>query len=424
MNTFEFSHEYAQQLDSVDTLSEYRSLFHIPKHNGKTTAYFTGNSLGAMPKAVRSEVETVLKSWEINGVEGHFLDENPWMHYHKLFCEKGAKLVGAVPGEVVLMNTLTTNLHLLLISFYRPSSTRFKIVMESGAFPSDQYALESQARLHDFLPEDAIIEVAPREGEYNLRTEDILATLEKHGDSVALVLFGGVNYYTGQFYNLLEITKKGHEIGARVGFDLAHTVGNVPLQLHDWNVDFAVWCTYKYLNSGPGSVSGAFVHNKFDGDTSIKRLAGWWGHDESSRFKMEKGFVPMKGAESWQLSNAPIMNMVAHKVSLDIFDKVGMQNLREKSLKLTAYLEFLVSQLNEKFKTGIRTLTPTQPEDRGCQLSLVFPTDGKKIHSSLMNAGIITDWREPDVIRVAPVPLYNTFEDVYRFAKTIADMYS
>ena len=416
---YQFTTEFAAELDKNDALADKRLLFHIPIHNNYPSAYFTGNSLGAMPKAVRNAFELEFDSWEKNGVEGHFMGTNPWMHYHKLFREKAARIVGALPGEVVMMNTLTTNLNLLLLSFYKPTSSRYKIIMEAGAFPSDQYALESQARFHGFNPNDAIIEISPRAGENTLRKEDILDTIAKTGESLALVLFGGVNYYTGQFYPLEEITKAGHAVGAKVGFDLAHTAGNVPLKLHVWNVDFAVWCTYKYLNSGPGSVSGAFVHNKFDNDNTIQRLAGWWGHDEQSRFKMEKGFIPMKGAESWQMSNAPVMNMVAHKVALDIFDEVGMEKLREKSLKLTAFLEFIVLYLNEKFDAGISILTPSNPDERGCQLSLVFSKNGKVIHQKLMEDGIITDWREPDVIRVAPVPLYNTFTDILRFGKTI-----
>ena len=342
MTNFQPTFAHAQQLDKDDPLRPYRQRFFFPKHNGKNVLYFTGNSLGLQPHGVEKALRKELKHWREHGVEGHFRGEMPWMHYHKFLLPQSARLVGALESEVVVMNTLTTNLHLLMASFYRPTQQRFKIVMEAGAFPSDQYAMETQARLHGFDPAEAVVEVAPRTGEETLRTEDILAIIEQHGESVALVMFSGVNYYTGQFFVLKKITETAHSVGAYAGFDLAHTAGNLPLQLHDWGVDFACWCSYKYLNSGPGGPGGIFVHEKHGNNPSLPRFGGWWGHDEGSRFQMKKGFIPMPGAAGWQLSNAQIFSMAAHKVSLDMFDEVGMEALREKSLQLTAYLEFLI----------------------------------------------------------------------------------
>lgn len=416
MTNFEPTLEFARSLDDVDILFSFRERFHFPQHDDKDAVYFCGNSLGLQPKSTRYLFDKELSDWAKWGVEGHFNAENPWFSYQKPFSASLARIVGAKEDEVVAMNTLTVNLHLLLLSFYRPKDGRYKIIMESGAFPSDQYAVETQVRMYGYDPSDAIIELTPREGEHTLRDEDILKTIEDTGDSLACVMIGAVNYYTGQFYNLPDITAAAHKAGAYVGFDLAHAMGNLPLQLHDWNVDFACWCSYKYLNSGPGGVGGVFVHETHGNNPDTFRLAGWWGNEESTRFKMKKGFIPSKGAASWQMSNAPVFNMVAHKASLDIFDKITMQTLREKSLKLTAYLEYLLQQLtNLQFEI----ITPSEPERRGAQLSMLFGANGREVFDALTNAGVIADWREPNVIRVAPVPLYNSFEDVYRFYEVL-----
>ena len=407
--------EYALMLDQSDELKSYRELFYFPKHKGKDCIYLCGNSLGLQPKTVKEQLLKELDHWENEGVEGHFRGQMPWMYYHKFFQDASAKLVGAKPKEVVVMNTLTTNLHLMMVSFYRPTKARFKIIMEGHAFPSDQYAMESQVRFHGFEPEEAIIEVFPREGENTLRTEDILATIEEHGNETALVMFSGVQYYTGQFFDIKNITAKGHEVGAMVGWDLAHTAGNVPLQLHDWQVDFAVWCSYKYLNSGPGGPSGIFVHERHGSNPDLPRFAGWWGHDESQRFLMKKGYIPMEGAAGWQLSNAQVFAMAPHKASLDVFDKVGMNALRQKSIKLTNYLESLIEQLNSEGH-HYNIITPKNSEERGAQLSILTSSEnGKAIFDYLTENGVVADWREPNVIRIAPVPLYNSFEDAWQF---------
>ncbi|WP_035757342.1 kynureninase [Hugenholtzia roseola] len=408
--------QYAQQADANDTLRSFRQAFYFPQFKGRDVLYFCGNSLGLQPKTALSYLMQEMEDWKNLGVEGHFQGRNPWFEYHKFVSPKAARLVGAKEVEVVVMNNLTVNLHLMLISFYRPTAQRYKIMVEGGAFPSDYYAVESQLRLHGFSPETAMVELEPRAGEHTLRTEDILAAIEKEGDSLALVLLGGVNYYTGQFFDLKRITEKAHQVGAKAGYDLAHAAGNVPLSLHEWQVDFAVWCTYKYLNSGAGGTSGVFVHEKYAQDPTLHRLAGWWGYDESKRFQMQKGFIPMQGAAGWQLSNAQILPMALHWASLEIFEQAGMDRLRQKSLALTAYTEFLVQQFNqEQDKIRIQIITPAEKEARGCQLSLVVAQKGKDLHQFLTENGVIADWREPDVIRIAPVPLYNSFEDVYDF---------
>lgn len=415
--------EYAQQLDKNDKLATYRNQFYLPNSpsTGQQALYFTGNSLGLQPKAVKEYLNVELDDWAKLGVEGHFLGKNPWFSYHQYLAEKAAKLVGAKTKEVVVMNNLTVNLHLMLVSFYRPTKDRFKIIIEGGAFPSDQYAVASQARFHGFNPDEAIIELFPHEGEHTLRTEDILKTIDENADSLALVMMGGVNYYTGQAFEMEKITTAGHQAGAFVGFDLAHAAGNLLLELHNWNVDFAVWCTYKYLNSGPGSVSGVYIHERFSKKMDIPRFEGWWGYDDTQRFKMEKGFVPMEGAAAWQLSNAPIFNMVAHKASLDMFDEVGMPALRAKSDQLTAYLEFLINNLkDENGAANFQIITPSDPAHRGAQLSILCLNDGKDLFDFISQQGVIADWRNPNVIRVAPVPLYNSFEDVYHFARILS----
>jgi kynureninase len=404
--------------DACAPLNAYRSRFLFPKHNGDDVRYFCGNSLGLQPDSVREAMLKELDNWAEYGVEGHFKGKMPWMYYHKFLAQQSARMVGAKPHEVVVMNTLTTNLHLMMVSFYRPTAGRFKIVMEAGAFPSDQYAIESQVRWHGFDPEEAVVEVSPREGEHTLREEDILATIAQHGQSVALVMFAGVNYYTGQYYPLQKITEAGHAVGAYVGFDLAHTAGNLPLELNEWGPDFAVWCSYKYLNSGPGGPSGVFVHERHAERPELPRFAGWWGHDESERFQMKKGFRPMYGAEGWQLSNAQIFSFAAHKASLDIFDEVTVPALRAKSLRLTAFLEKTLTEADGG-RGLYRIITPSDPEQRGCQLSLLTDDKGKALFRHLNAQGIIADWREPNVIRFAPVPLYNSFEDVFVLGEAI-----
>ena len=422
---FENSLAFAQQLDQRDPLKHYREQFHFPQHNGKDVIYLCGNSLGLQPKAIKNALLAELEQWKTYGVEGHFKGEMPWMYYHKFLTQQSANLVGAKPEEVVVMNTLTTNLHLMMVSFYRPTKDRFKIIMEGGAFPSDQYAMENQVRFHGFDPEDAIVEVKPRDGETNLRTEDIIETIKKHGAQAALVMFGGVNYFTGQYFDLKAITEAGHAVGANVGFDLAHAAGNVVLKLHDWDVDFAVWCSYKYLNSGPGGPSGIFVHERHGENPDLPRFSGWWGHDEESRFLMKKGFIPMKGAAGWQLSNAQIFSFAAHKASLDIFDEVGMEAMREKSELLSGFMEFLINEANQNgFNFNI--ITPKNPKDRGCQISIITDETGKELFDYLTENGVIADWREDNlfgknggVIRVAAVPLYNSFEDVFNFVQML-----
>lgn len=412
MQGFEATLTYAREQDEVDILYPFRERFRIPQHEGRDVYYFCGNSLGLQPKSVAYLMEQELEDWAKYGVEGHFQARNPWFSYQRLFNERLSKIVGAKPDEVVATNTLTVNLHLLMISFYRPEGKRYKILMEAGAFPSDQYAVETQVRMHGYDPADAIIEIAPREGEHIIEEQDILQAIEDAGDSLALVMLGGVNYYTGQFFDLAKITQAAHRVGAYAGYDLAHAVGNVPLQLHDWNIDFACWCSYKYLNSGPGGVGGIYVHEHHYSNPKIFRLGGWWGNSEATRFKMEKGFVPQNNAGSWQMSNAPVFNMVAHNASLDIYDKAGMKALREKSERLTAYLEWLLRQITH---LPFEIITPTDAHRRGCQLSMLFDERGKEVFETLTANGVIGDWREPNVIRVAPVPLYNTYEDCYKF---------
>lgn len=417
MTTYSNTLAFAQSLDKADKLAKFRERFYIPQHEGKPVIYFCGNSLGLQPKTAKSAIEQELEDWKNLGVEGHFQGKNPWFHYHKFLTTKAAKIVGGKEKEVVIMNNLTVNLHLMMVSFYRPTKERFKIITEAGAFPSDQYALESQARFHGHNPDKAIVELKPRQGEDTLRTEDILAAIDDHKDELSLVMMGGVNYYTGQAFEMDKITKAGQQAGAFVGFDLAHAAGNLHLQLHDWGVDFAVWCSYKYLNSGPGGTSGVFVHERHANKPEMPRFAGWWGHNEKERFLMKKGFIPVEGAAGWQLSNAQIFPMAIHKASLDIFDEAGMDNLREKSVQLTGFLEFL---LNDTFTNNeFKIITPANPQHRGCQLSLVAAKDGRKVFDYLTKSGVIADWREPNVIRIAPVPLYNTYEDVFRFVELL-----
>jgi kynureninase len=408
---------YALELDKSDPLASYRSNFFIPKQpNGEDVIYFAGNSLGLQPKTVREYVEQEIKDWETLAVKGHMHAKHPWLPYHEFLTEQTAKIVGAKPIEVVNMNALTVNLHLMLVSFYRPTLNRHKILIEAKAFPSDHYAVQSQIRFHGLNPETSLVEMNPREGETTIRTEDIEEYLDKEGYSIALVMFAGVNYYTGQAFEMEQIAKAAHKKGCKCGFDLAHGAGNLVMNLHDWDIDFAVWCTYKYLNGGPGAVAGCFVHEKHITDNSIPKFLGWWGEDKDLRFMMELKFKPIPTVESWQLSNPPILQLASLKASLDIFDKAGMRALREKSEKLTGYMEYLIE---EKNSGTIEIITPKDINQRGCQLSLRAKSNGKALHQKLLKSGVVCDWREPDVIRVAPVPLYNTFSDVYNFVEIL-----
>ena len=409
--TYQNSLDYAKQLDQEDPISYLRNQFHIPRDkHGKEWLYFTGNSLGLQPKITSKYIEQELDDWANFGVEGHFEAKNPWLSYHELLTDTMAKVVGAKPVEVVVMNTLTTNLHLLMVSFYQPSKTKYKIIIESDAFPSDRYAVQSQLSFHGFDPEEALIEWKPKEGKELLELEDLKSILDSQGDEVALLLIGGVNYYTGQYLDIKKIAELGHAKKCMVGIDLAHGAGNIQPNLHDSSIDFAAWCTYKYLNSGPGSLSGLFVHEKHAQRKDLPRFAGWWNHNKETRFNMRQPFDVMEGAEGWQLSNPPILSMAAIKASLDIFEKVGMDALVKKSKKLTGFFEYLV---NEIASDTIEIITPTNPNERGCQLSLQVKNADKNLHKKLTENNIITDWREPDVIRCAPVPMYTSFEDVY-----------
>lgn len=420
---FETGLSFAQRLDAEDPLAAFRGRFHIPKKaDGTDTLYFCGNSLGLQPRIAADYVDAELEKWKDLGVKGHFEGEIPWMPYHEFLAQDMASLVGGKPGEVVSMNSLTVNLHLMMVSFYRPDQQRYKILIEDQAFPSDRYAVESQVRFHGLDPEQAIIRVSPRAGEACIRDDDLRARIEQDGDAIALILLPGVQYYTGQLFDMAEVVRAGHRKGCVVGFDLAHAVGNVPLQLHDWDADFAVWCSYKYLNAGPGSVAGCFVHERHGADPDRPRFAGWWGHDKANRFEMIHPFNPTQGVEGWQLSNPPILSLAAIRASLDLFREAGyMAPLRVKSERLTSYLAWL---LTEELNDRITIITPDEPVARGCQLSLTVKglgPDGRRLFDDLDAAGVVSDWREPDVIRVAPVPLYNRFEDCYRFVEFLKE---
>ncbi len=417
---FKNSLAFAKQLDGEDSLKDFRNKFYIPIIHGKECIYLTGNSLGLQPKTTQDYVLDELEDWASFGVEGHFNARQPWFSYHEIFPPLLTKLVGALPEEIVVMNQLTVNLHLLMASFYRPTKERYKIICEAKAFPSDQYAFESQVRFHGLNPDEAIIEVSTREGEHYIRTEDILAVIKQHANETALVIFGTVNYYTGQVFDMPSISKAAHEAGACCGFDLAHAIGNIELHVHDWDIDFACWCSYKYLNSGPGGVAGAFIHQKHISDSTLPRLAGWWGYDKATRFNMDKGFKPIPTAEGWQLSNAPVLSMAAHKASLDIFEEAGMDNLIAKGTLLSNYLLLILDEINAGLKEKmIEIITPRSEKEKGCQVSMLMLKKGKDVFESLKQHGVLADWREPNVIRVAPVPLYNTFEDVYRFGEIV-----
>lgn len=409
---------YAASTDEADLLPRFRENFLIPQFEGRDAVYFTGNSLGLQPRSAKKYIDEVLDDWARLGVEGHLHARHPWLPYHEFVTEPLARLVGAKPIEVVAMNSLTVNLHLLMVSYYRPTADRYKIVIEKGAFPSDQYAVASQLSFHGYDPETSLIELSPRDGGSCLRTEDILETIDREGDSVALIMLGGVNYYTGQAFDMRAITEAGHRKGCVVGFDLAHAAGNLVLDLHDWNVDLAAWCSYKYLNAGPGGIAGAFVHERHARSFDLPRFAGWWGHDKKTRFLMGPDFVPLAGAEGWQLSNPPIFQLAALRASLEIFDEATMPALRERSVRLTSYLESLLREIKSD---RIEIITPSDPEQRGCQLSIRVRNADKSLFEAITARGVFADWREPDVIRVAPVPLYNTFEDVSRFCEIFED---
>ena len=417
MIAFEPHLEFALNLDLNDPLAKYRTAFHIPKdEQGNDWLYFTGNSLGLQPKSTKSAIEQELNDWANLGVEGHFEAKNPWMPYHEFLTESMAKIMGAKPIEIVVMNTLTTNLHLLMVSFYNPTKKRHKILIESDAFPSDRYAVQTQLEFHGYDASTCLVEWTPREGEKLLRTEDLEQILETQGEEIALLLIGGVNYYTGQCLDLKKIAAHAHAKGCKVGIDLAHGAGNIQPELHDSGVDFAAWCTYKYLNAGPGSLGGVFVHERYAHDKTLKRFAGWWSQNKDTRFNMRQPLDIIPGAEGWQLSNPPILSMAAIKAALDLFNEVGMNKLRQKSIKLTGYLEFLIKGLNH---AQIEIITPSDPNQRGCQLSIQVKNANKELHKKLTDQHVITDWREPDVIRCAPVPFYNSFEDVFRMVEIL-----
>jgi kynureninase len=417
LSNYKLSLDFAKQLDQKDELSKYRNQIHIPKDkHGNDLIYMTGNSLGLQPKTTKEYINQELEDWAILGVEGHTEAKNPWLPYHEFLTESMAKIVGAKPIEVVVMNTLTTNLHLMMVSFYKPTKSRYKIIIESDAFPSDKYAVESQLRHHGFDDKEGLILWKPRKGEELLHYEDLESIMQNQGNEIALIMIGGVNYYTGQFFDLKRIATLGHKNGCMVGFDCAHGAGNVELNLHDSGADFAIWCTYKYLNSGPGSLAGCFVHERHAYNKDLNRFTGWWSHNKQTRFNMRHEFDVLPGAEGWQLSNPPILSMAAIKASLDIFNKVGFEKLVEKSKMLTGYFEFLLTQLGED---TIKIITSSNPNERGCQLSIQVKNADKTLHHKLIKDGVISDWREPDVIRCAPVPLYNSFQDVFQMVEKL-----
>ncbi|NND52730.1 MAG: kynureninase [Flavobacteriaceae bacterium] len=420
MSEYQLGLDYPRSQDQQDELAQYRNRFHLPKdEKGNELIYFCGNSLGLQPRSTKSYIDQELEDWANLGVEGHLEAKNPWLPYHEFLTESMSKLVGAKPIEVVVMNTLTANLHFMMVSFYQPTAKRYKILIESDAFPSDKYAVESQLRHHGFDDKDGLILWKPPEGEELLKYEDLEALLDRSGHEIALILIGNVNYYTGQYFDMKRITALGHRYGCVVGFDCAHGAGNVQLNLHDSNADFAIWCSYKYLNSGPGSLAGCFVHERHAHNRDLNRFTGWWSHNKETRFNMRHEFDLLPGAEGWQLSNPPILSMAAIKASLDIFNEAGIEKLCKKSKKLTGYFEFLLNQLNDD---RIRIITPENPDERGCQLSIQVKNADKQLHNELTLAGVISDWREPDVIRCAPVPLYNSFEDVFQMVERLKNV--
>ena len=419
MQTAEQKHSFAVTADAADPLARFRERFYMPHGaDGGEVIYFTGNSLGLMPKTARGYVDQELEDWATFGVEAHIKARHPWLVYHEFLTDQMAHVIGAKPIETVVMNSLTVNLHILMVTFYRPTSTRRKIVIERGAFPSDHYAVESQIRFHGYDAADSLIEIAPREGESTLRTDDIVDVIQREGDNIALILLGGVNYYSGQAFEMQTITEAGHKAGAIVGFDLAHAAGNIELKMHDWDVDLAAWCSYKYLNGGPGAVGGAFIHERHAKSFDLPRFAGWWGHDKETRFLMGPDFRPIAGAEGWQISNPSILQMAALRASLEMFEEAGMPALIAKSHKLTGYLESLIDDIADEH---ISIVTPREPNQRGCQLSIRVKNGDRSLHERIIARGVFADWREPDVIRVAPAPLYNSFNEVFRFAEILRD---
>jgi kynureninase len=421
---FQNTREFAQSLDTQDALKDYRNEFIFPKVNGKQVIYFTGNSLGLQPKRTKHYVDEIMDDWANLAVEGHFYADKPWWDYHERFAAPLSEIVGAKPTEVTVMNTLTVNLHLLMVSFYRPTQKKFKIICEEKAFPSDQYMFQSQIDFHSksvgFNSNDALVEIKRRDGEHNIRIEDILAKIEEVGEELALVLIGGVNYYTGQVFDMKTITEAGHKQGAYVGWDLAHAAGNIELHLNEWKVDFAAWCSYKYMNSGPGNASGCFVHEMHHNNPDLPRFAGWWGHNKERRFKMEPKFDPVRGAEGWQISNLPILSLAPYLASVDMFAEVGMTKLIAKRNLITSYLEFILHEIaNEIEGADFEIITPSNQEERGCQLSVYLHGQGRELFERLMKNGVITDWREPNVIRLAPAPFYCSFEDMYEFGQIL-----
>ena len=423
--TFQNTREFAQSLDAQDELRKYRDEFHFSHVNGKQVIYFTGNSLGLQPKRTKTYVDEVMNDWANLAVEGHFYSDKPWWDYQERFAVPLSEIVGAKPSEVGVMNTLTVNLHLLMVSFYNPTPNKYKIICEEKAFPSDQYMFQSQVKFHGFDPKDAIVEIKRREGEANIRLEDVLAKIEEVGSELALVLIGGVNYYTGQVFDMKTITSAGQKQGAYVGWDLAHAAGNIKLELHDWNVDFAAWCSYKYMNSGPGNASGFFVHEKHHNDKELKRFAGWYGHNKERRFKMEPDFDPVHGADGWQISNLPILSLAPYLASVEMFAEVGMDKLITKRNLITSYLEFILHEIDKELEgADFEILTPSNQEERGCQLSVYLHGQGRELFDRLMKNGVITDWREPNVIRLAPAPFYCSFEDMYEFGQILKELIS
>ena len=417
---FENTQTFACTLDKNDDLRSYRDQFIIPVIDGRQQIYFLGNSLGLQPIRTKDYLQQVLDKWANYGVEGFFMGEQPWLHYHDQLIHPLAKITGALPHEVVVMNQLTVNLHLLLVTFYRPNRQRNKIICEAKAFPSDQYMLETHVKYYGLNPKEVIIEVSPRPGEHTIRQEDILNTIEQHKEELALVLWGGVNYYTGQVFDMQAIAKAAQATGAKIGFDLAHAAGNIPLQLHEWNVDFAAWCSYKYLNSGPGGIGGAFIHERYHNDPSLPRFAGWWGYDKSTRFLMQKGFNPIRSAEGWQLSTPSPLLYAAHRAALEIVEEAGFERIQKKRKGLNSWLWFLLDELNSNQQQPvIEFITPRNEAEKGCQVSMLMLQHGKKVFDELAKAGVIVDWREPNVIRLAPVPLYNTFEEVWQFTNIL-----
>ena len=413
---FHNTREFARSLDEQDKLANYRDRFHFPQHKGRNVIYFAGNSLGLQPKNSKDFVDAIMADWRQLAVDGHFKADRPWWDYHERLIDPLAEVVGGLPEEVTVMNTLTVNLHLLMVSFYRPDKNRVKILCEEKAFPSDQYALQSQIRYHGYDPEDVLIEVPRREGEHHWRTEDIVETIHNHRDEIAMVFIGGVNYYNGQVFDMEVITRAGREAGAIVGWDLAHAAGNVELKLHDWGVDFAAWCSYKYMNSGPGNASGIFIHERHLGKTDIPRFEGWWGTRKATRFLMKSEFEPIPTADAWQLSNPAVLSLAPYLASLELFREVGMDALIEKRNKIVAYLEYVLKEIDKDVESTFEIITP---QDRGCQLSVFLHGEGRALFEFLIDNGVVADWREPNVIRLAPAPFYCSFEDMYQFGQVL-----